>query len=95
MNVVIIEVAIDPTQQDEMVAELQQQVVPGTVASPGFVKGVWVQSADLTSGKAVMWFDEAANAKSFADEVKTHGPGNDDDRIRIRNVDLYSIVAEA
>jgi hypothetical protein len=95
MNVVVIEVGINPAKQDEMLTVLQQQVVPSTVASPGFVKGAWIQSADLASGKAVMWFEDESTAKAFIDEVQASGPGDDDDTVVIRSTELYSIAAEA
>lgn len=95
MNVVIIEVGIDPTQQDEMLEVLRSSIVPSTAESPGFVKGAWLQSADLASGKAVMWFDDESTAKAFCDEVQSSGSGGDGDPVVIRTVGLYSVAAEA
>ena len=94
MNVVVIEVGIDASRQDEVTQVLNEFVVPSTVASPGFVKGLWMQRADMSCGQSVLWFDDEANAKAMIDAVNASPPPGDSPVV-VRSAELYTVRAEA
>ena len=91
MHAVAVRVHIKSGRHDEAVRGLRYEVVVGVKAAPGFVHGTW--AGDDAAGLGLMVFESEEHARQMADSMSY----DDDDRapVRIENVQVYEVMAEA
>jgi len=71
---------------------LHEEVIPIVKGLPGFDRGVWLRSADVSTGMAVVVFDSEENAKAAQEGMNTMRPS---DAPPITSSDIYIVAGEA
>jgi hypothetical protein len=86
-------VDLDPaTPTEERDRLLREQVIPIAKKQPGFVRGMWMRSADGTTGIGIVVLDTEANAKQAAQDMASQRPPN---APPIRDSGVYEVAEEA
>jgi hypothetical protein len=86
MHAALVNVTIDPSQQDAARSALQSQIVPMVKAAPGFITGYWV---DRENGKGFSFvvFESEEQARQAAPPTgASPSPGVTVDSTEIREV---------
>jgi hypothetical protein len=92
MHAVIVNIDIDPDRVEEAEQGLTEIVVPMVSASPGFVSGVWMRSADGLQGMGVVVANSDAEATKMGEDAR-QGPA--DGPVTIRTVEVFEVLAQA
>src|SRR4051812_39376717 len=92
MHAVVLNVEIDPNRTTEAFEGLKTMVVPSTVASPGFVRGVWTGDHEAGgAGIAMVLFDTEEHARAMTEAIDAPA----DSPVRITDVAIQPVAAEA
>jgi hypothetical protein len=84
---------IDASRGEEATKILTNGIVPGISGAPGFVSATFVRSADGTSGRSMVVFENEVDAKSVAATAGDLMPA--DAPIKIISIEVYAVVATA
>ena len=93
MYAMLVTVDIDAKRVDESDQSLHEFTIPTSKEQPGFVRGMWLRSADNSQGRGIVLFDTEDNANACAVKAQQGPPA--DAPIKIRSVDIFEVVAEA
>ncbi len=94
MWAMLVTVDIEQDRTDESEKMLREVTIPGAKAQEGFVRGMWLRSADRTKGRGVVVFDSEEQAKATVAMLTDQGPPPEAP-VKIRSVDVFEIIAEA
>jgi heme-degrading monooxygenase HmoA len=93
MHAMVATVEIKAGKADEAVAILNDQVVPGVKAMPGFVSGTWARSADGTKGHSLIIFESEEAAKAAAEQARQSTPP--EAPVKMLYAEIYEVLAQA
>jgi hypothetical protein len=89
---VVVRVNLEGRSIEESERGLHEQVVPMVKQMPGFSRGVWLRSADDTTGMGVVVLDTEANANAMLNGLEERRPP---DTPPITSAEVYVVTAEA
>jgi len=93
MHAMVATVEIKAGRGDEAVATLNDQVVPGVKAMPGFVSGTWARSADGTKGHSVVIFETEDAAKAAMEQASQATPP--EAPVKMLYAEIYEVMSQA
>jgi len=64
MYAIVSTVSLDPDRHSQSMEILSGSVVPGAQASPGFISGTWVHSADRSRGGSMELYETKEQAEA-------------------------------
>ena len=93
MHAIVATVNIDVSRSSKAVTELNDIVVPGAKATPGFIHGYWVRSSDQSKGTSVELFETQRQAEE-ALAARSGGPPPDSP-VTIVSAEVMEVMASA
>jgi heme-degrading monooxygenase HmoA len=91
MHAVVVRVKVNDVERAQQV--LENEVVPGVAAAPGFKSGHWTRSTEggETTGLSMVIFDSEESARAAADRVRGMIP----ETVTLDSVEVREVVASA
>ena len=86
---------MDLSREAEQRAGLDQLIVPGVRASPGFVAGTWTLDRDAGESVVLVTFDSVEAATSFAGNVRANAPHQIAVGIELVSIRIVEVLASA
>jgi hypothetical protein len=93
MHAIVVHVTIKDGRGDDAVKELEDSVVPGAKAAPGFQGGYWVRELGGSTGVAVELYDTQAHAQEELGR-RTGGPPPEA-AVTIDSAGVFEVLASA
>ena len=93
MDVVIVEVKLDPDRMTETRQVLTDVIAPRAREFAGFQSGSWLRSSDSDAGRSLLFFDSESSAREAADEIRTHGVP-EGMPVRMEHVETFEVLVQ-
>jgi hypothetical protein len=94
MHGVIIEVAVDPSREEEARRMLRELIVPKAKAQPGFEAGYWLRALQGEVLRSVHLYDSEDAARAAAEAIQAEGPPPGAP-VTLEAIDTYEVIAKA
>ena len=86
---------MDLSREAEQREGLNQMVVPGVRASPGFVAGCWTLDREVSESVVLVTFDAIEAAQAFAENVRGNAPHQKGVGIELVSIRIVEVSASA